>query len=68
VWHALCQDALCIGSSNTVLMVVPMFHANSWGLAFSCPLTGCRLVLPGPGLDGPSIYHLIATYKVCAVA
>jgi len=44
---------------DSVLMVVPMFHANSWGLAFSAPMVGSKLVLPGPHMDGSSIANLI---------
>lgn len=70
--HACCaaahlvpaQDALCLGASNTVLMIVPMFHANSWGLNFAAPIVGCKLVLPGPALEGAALYHLIQTYQV----
>jgi fatty-acyl-CoA synthase len=64
----LMQDALCLGASNTVLMIVPMFHANSWGLNFAAPMVGCRLVLPGPALEGAALYHLIQTYQVCGVS
>ena len=42
----------------------PMFHANSWGTAFGVPLVGGKLILPGPHLDGKSIFELIETYKV----
>lgn len=63
----LLQDALCLGASNTVLMIVPMFHANSWGLNFAAPMVGCRLVLPGPALEGAALYHLIQTYQVRGV-
>jgi len=41
-----------------------MFHANSWSLAFTAPMTGATLVLPGPKLDGASIYELIDREKV----
>lgn len=61
-------DALGLGAANTVLMVVPMFHANSWGLGYSAPMVGCRLVLPGPNLDGASLFHLIETYSVDTTA
>jgi acyl-CoA synthetase (AMP-forming)/AMP-acid ligase II len=37
-----------------------MFHANSWGVAFSVPMTGCKLVMAGPHMDGPSIHKLIS--------
>jgi fatty-acyl-CoA synthase len=48
--------------------VVPLFHANCWSLAFSTPLTGASLILPGPKLDGPSIYELHDKYKVTFTA
>ena len=58
------KDALGVASSDTVLMVVPMFHANSWGLTYSCPMAGAKLVLPGAKLDGAHIYDLLETEKV----
>ncbi len=63
-WAASEPDAAGIGASQTVLMVVPMFHANSWGLAYSCPMTGARLVLPGAQLDGASIHELLENERV----
>ena len=57
-------DAAGIGSSQTVLMVVPMFHANSWGLAYCCPMAGAKLVLPGSRLDGASIHELLESEEV----
>jgi fatty-acyl-CoA synthase len=41
-----------------------MFHANCWGLALTAPMQGATFVLPGPKLDGPSVYELLDTYKV----
>ena len=52
-------DAKNIAARDVVLPVVPLFHANCWSLAFSTPLTGASLILPGPKLDGPSIYELL---------
>src|SRR5262249_19107388 len=52
----------------TMLPVVPLFHANSWGIAFSAPSTGTKLVFPGPKLDGASVYELMATEKVTHTA
>jgi fatty-acyl-CoA synthase len=49
---------------DNVLPVVPMFHANAWTLAFSAPLAGAKLVMPGAKLDGPSVYELLETEKV----
>ncbi len=61
-------DAKGISARDVVLPVVPLFHANCWSLAFSTPLTGATLVLPGAKLDGPSIYELLDTYKVTFTA
>lgn len=57
-------DAMCLGSADTVLPIVPLFHANSWGLVFSTPMTGAALVLPGPYLDGQSTYRMLEDYQV----
>ncbi|WP_296949662.1 3-(methylthio)propionyl-CoA ligase [uncultured Massilia sp.] len=51
-------NVLNVGALDTVLPVVPMFHVNAWGLPYSAPLTGARLVLPGAALDGKSLYDL----------
>ena len=61
-WRA--PDALALSSRDTVMPVVPMFHANSWSLAFSCPMVGAKLVMPGPKLDGQSLYELIDAEQV----
>ncbi len=57
-------DVAGIGSSETVLMVVPMFHANSWGLTYCCPMAGAKLVLPGARLDGASIHELLESEEI----
>lgn len=57
-------EAMNVSGSDVVLMTVPMFHANSWGLAFSCPMAGAKLVLPGSRLDGHSIHQLIERERV----
>jgi fatty-acyl-CoA synthase len=48
--------------------VVPLFHANSWGIAFSAPSMGTKLVMPGAKMDGASIYELMSTEKVTYTA
>ncbi|MBL6951763.1 MAG: long-chain-fatty-acid--CoA ligase [Alphaproteobacteria bacterium] len=58
------QDVLGLSSHDSVLPVVPMFHANSWGIAYAAPMCGAKLVLPGMGMDGASIYELLETEKV----
>jgi fatty-acyl-CoA synthase len=71
VLHALMAslpDSKGISSRDVVMPVVPMFHANGWSLAFSCPLMGASLILPGPKMDGSSIYELLNTYKVTFTA
>jgi len=57
-------DALPLSPATVCMPVVPMFHANSWGLAFSCPMKGAKMVLPGAKLDGASIYELLESEKV----
>eukprot|EP00879_Flechtneria_rotunda_P006882 GHRR01007227.1.p1 GENE.GHRR01007227.1~~GHRR01007227.1.p1 ORF type:complete len:461 (+),score=111.37 GHRR01007227.1:227-1609(+) len=64
----LSPDALALGASSTILMIVPMFHANSWGLNFAGPMVGARLVLPGPYLDGENICQLLDRFQVTVSA
>ena len=52
-------DIMGVSSKDVVLPIVPMFHANAWGLVFSTPAAGARMVLPGPKLDGASVAELI---------
>ena len=55
---AAMPDALGVGAADVVLPVVPMFHVNAWGLVYVGPMVGAKLVLPGAGLDGKSLYEL----------
>jgi fatty-acyl-CoA synthase len=57
-------DSVGISAREIVLPVVPMFHVNAWGAPYACAMTGARMVMPGPGLDGPSLVKLIDTYNV----
>jgi fatty-acyl-CoA synthase len=57
-------DAMGVGASDVVLPVVPMFHANCWGLALTSPMIGATMVMPGAKLDGASIYELLDSYSV----
>jgi fatty-acyl-CoA synthase len=61
-------DALALSSRDTVMPVVPMYHANAWSLIFAGPMAGAKLVLPGPKLDGASIHELIAGERVTFTA
>ncbi|MGL5733913.1 MAG: long-chain-fatty-acid--CoA ligase [Beijerinckiaceae bacterium] len=60
----LTPDMLAISARDTVLPIVPLFHANSWSLAFSAPMVGAKLVMPGYKLDGASVYELLEAEKV----
>ena len=71
VLHALMansRDSLGTSAADTMLPVVPLFHANSWGIAFSAPSMGTKLVMPGPKLDCASVYELLDTEKVTYTA
>jgi len=65
---AAMPDSKNLSSRDVCMPVVPMFHANGWSLAFSTPMVGAALVLPGAKLDGPSIYELLTKYKVSFTA
>ncbi|MDB5847769.1 MAG: long-chain fatty acid--CoA ligase, partial [Rhodoferax sp.] len=58
-YAAALPDVMCLSARDAVLPVVPMFHVNAWGIPYSAALTGCKLVFPGSGMDGKSIYELI---------
>ena len=57
--HQLQADVSGLTSSDSVLVAVPMFHANGWGFPFSGPAVGAKLVLPGRHQDGASLANLI---------
>jgi len=61
-------DVLGTRSTDSVLPVVPMFHANAWALAFACPMVGAKMVMPGARMDGESIYELLESEKVSSTA
>ncbi|HSV69959.1 MAG TPA: 3-(methylthio)propionyl-CoA ligase [Methylibium sp.] len=63
-YGASLPDAMGLSARDTVLPVVPMFHVNAWGLPYAAAMTGCRLVFPGPHLDGKSLYELFETERV----
>ena len=57
-------DVMALSGRDVVLPVVPMFHANAWGIAYSAPAVGAKLVMPGMKMDGPSIHELLETEGV----
>jgi fatty-acyl-CoA synthase len=65
---AALPDAMGLSARDVVMPVVPMFHANCWGLALTAPMTGAALVMPGAKLDGASVYELLNDYRVTMTA
>jgi fatty-acyl-CoA synthase len=61
-------DVFGLRSEDVILAIVPMFHANAWALTFAVPAAGAKLVLPGCGMDGASIYELLDGERVTATA
>ena len=67
VLHAMIATSaggLAVGPDEVVMPIVPMFHANAWGLAFACPMAGAKIVMPGAQLDGASVYELLDREQV----
>jgi len=61
-------DAFGLSSRDVVMPVVPLFHANGWSLAFSAPMAGASIVMPGMKLDGASIHEMLTAYRVSCTA
>lgn len=53
------KDCIGLSPNSSALVVVPMFHANAWGMIQAAPMCGAKMILPGAGMDGKSIYELI---------
>jgi fatty-acyl-CoA synthase len=71
VLHSLATapiDYVGIGHRDCVCPVVPMFHANAWGLPHAAVMMGAKLVMPGPHLDGGSLLDLYARERVTLTA
>ncbi|WP_299850844.1 long-chain fatty acid--CoA ligase [uncultured Roseovarius sp.] len=64
----LAADGMALGAKESVLTVVPMFHVNAWGIPYGAAMAGCKLVLPGPKLDGDSLLSLIHAEQVTFAA
>jgi 3-(methylthio)propionyl---CoA ligase len=67
-YAAALPDVMCISARDAILPVVPMFHVNAWGIPYSAALTGAKLVFPGPGMDGKSVYEMIENEGVTYAA
>jgi acyl-CoA synthetase (AMP-forming)/AMP-acid ligase II len=71
VLHALAinnPDVLGLRSADTVMPIVPLFHANAWGITFAAPMSGAKVVNPGAKLDGASVYQLLEDERVTVTA
>jgi fatty-acyl-CoA synthase len=67
-YAAALPDVMCLSARDCVLPVVPMFHVNAWGIPYSACAVGCKLVFPGPAMDGKSIYELLDGERVTFAA
>ena len=71
VIHALAAaqpDMLGLASRDTILPVVPMFHANGWSIALTAPMVGATMVMPGAKMDGASIHEMLTRFRVTVSA
>jgi acyl-CoA synthetase (AMP-forming)/AMP-acid ligase II len=66
--RALQADAIALTGSDVLLVAVPMFHANAWGLPFAAPAVGAKLVLPGRHSDGASLAAIMRDESVTVAA
>ncbi|MFT6557130.1 3-(methylthio)propionyl-CoA ligase [Sneathiella sp.] len=67
VLHSFCvctNDGLGICNQDSILPVVPMFHANAWGIPYAAAMSGAKMVMPGAAMDGASIYELMEAENV----
>ncbi len=65
---SMVADSLAVSERDTILPVVPMFHANAWGLAHSAVMAGASLVMPGPDLSAAAIADLMESERVTLAA
>ncbi|MDP9093562.1 MAG: long-chain fatty acid--CoA ligase [Actinomycetota bacterium] len=65
---SMTSGVFAIRESDRILPVVPMFHANAWGLPYTAFMAGASLVMPGPDLSPPSLAALIQNEKVTVAA
>jgi fatty-acyl-CoA synthase len=67
-YAASLPDVFAASARMTILPVVPMFHVNAWSIPYLAPLNGCKVVFPGAGLDGKSLYELFEAERVTVTA
>jgi len=67
VLHSLMEcspDTFGVNASMCLLLAVPMFHANAWGMPYATAMVGAKVVMPGPHMDGKSLYELMRDERV----
>ncbi len=62
------SNTLNISERDVIFPVVPMFHANAWGLPFTAVLVGAKLVFPGPFLKPQDMAQMIQDERVTVAA
>lgn len=60
---ACAADGLKLSSIDSVLLSVPLFHVNAWGIPYAAAMCGAKIVLPGPQLDGKSLFDLAVSER-----
>jgi fatty-acyl-CoA synthase len=63
-YAAALPDAMNCSTRDVILPIVPMFHVNAWGIPYTAAMVGAKLVMPGPHLDGASLYELFESEGV----
>ncbi len=61
-------DGLALSATDTFLLAAPMFHCNGWGVPYAAAMCGAKLLLPGPALDGASLYRLMRDQRATMAA
>ncbi|HTF50616.1 MAG TPA: long-chain fatty acid--CoA ligase, partial [Pseudonocardia sp.] len=61
---SLVADGAALSERDVVMPIVPMFHANAWGLPYGCLLAGSSMVFPGPNMTPKAILELLAKHRV----
>jgi fatty-acyl-CoA synthase len=63
-YNCVLASTMRVSASDVILPVVPMFHANAWGVPYAAAIMGAGLVFPGPYLDGESVLELFEREQV----
>jgi fatty-acyl-CoA synthase len=67
-YAALMPDGMGLRESDTILPIVPLFHANAWGLPYQCLMAGVNLVMPGAQMDPEALTRLLVEQRTTVAA